>query len=263
MSDKKIEEKSDTKKVEIKNEVEVKNAETTKKDEVKNEDKKVNSKKEKSDDEEEYDDSDASDGDEKVIKPRIKLKKKPKTIAKKTKVTKKKTKKEEDEDEKPKNNRYIKVGRPKLNHSNFFLTINTNKICNGYSKVYMDWEDKLRLSIDQTFANPLNKLVTIMETNSDIKKVIEFSPAWFESVDMSFVTEIGPSTNTLHAHVAFHVRHRTKIHINLGFIKLSINNALGKDFYTNPNMSCMVSVVVTRLASETLEDYMMKNVDKL
>lgn len=98
-------------------------------------------------------------------------------------------------------------GTPRVKHSAFFITINTNKgggQCDS-GKLAQEFDDLLDelFGVEKNFYDIIKFLVPGHTVNKNIK-----------DVDNMYVTEVGQIMGRVHGHVLSQIRHTSRIHIN-------------------------------------------------
>lgn len=142
-----------------------------------------------------------------------------------------------------------KKPQKRLNHSNWFLTINTNK-------QFKDPDNPEMLAFVNKFYEVMGK---IFEGNN-VKKYIKikedgvkFTPDKFREIDVQYTVERGSNNGQIHAHVLVAVSHRTQITLDFTAIKEKV-----KEEMELPNIYFLSKLF--RNASHNLEDYINKDV---
>lgn len=149
-----------------------------------------------------------------------------------------KTTKRDKEDKKKQND---------LRHSNYWITINTNKRFTGYEEDYQEFVDKFRAVIEEIFDKDLKRYVKINKPDH------AYNTQYFKDVSSEAVIEKGGKNNTIHAHIMVKFAHRTSITLDYGDIRNKVMNEMGLD-------SLFMSNKLFRRADDNLERYLYKDV---
>ena len=121
----------------------------------------------------------------------------------------------------------VKKQKKRLRHSNYLITINTNKS-------FIDREDpalhalteKLRACIDKTFNNSnLGKYVTFKD------KSHTWSKEWIKRCNTNTVIEIGKQKGFLHAHLTMRIAHWSCVQLDFDAIRNDMKKTLGNGMF--------------------------------
>lgn len=103
----------------------------------------------------------------------------------------------------------------KLRHSNYLITINTNKRYTGFEEHFNAKEVELQNAIEAIFNDTSNlvKIVTFKDTTHN------FTRKHIKNINVDYALELAPNTSTLHAHVALYISHYSSIKIDYALMK--------------------------------------------
>lgn len=138
----------------------------------------------------------------------------------------------------------------RIKNSSFLITINPNKpmaltadIIN--EPLFADLQVLLSDLFDDR--NIVNYILILSEGD-------KFDLNNFVSINIDRVIEYGHDNHNIHSHTLVNIRHRTKVLIDIGKMRIKIGNALGLDhFYFN----CKVVIP----GMQNAKDYIYKDVD--
>jgi hypothetical protein len=108
----------------------------------------------------------------------------------------------------------------KLNHSQFLITIQTNK---DYNSCPENFIDKFRSVIKEVFYTDQG-FVNIM---SDLNNKDGINPKTIESIELTYTIEKGDLQNRVHSHIFYNITHRTKLKVDKVALTKEINEKLG------------------------------------
>ena len=103
----------------------------------------------------------------------------------------------------------------KSRRSNYFITINTNQ--KGFNKLSEEYEifvEKFKKSLNEIYNN-LENYVTIKEKNDSYDDNVR-------KIDIQSAVELGPKTNSIHAHINISFLHTTRLMLDFDKIKQHI-----------------------------------------
>lgn len=147
--------------------------------------------------------------------------------------------------DKPKTKEQQKIKQ--LRHSNFFITINTNKRYTGNEEDYEEFIEKFKNSIDNQFTN--DNIVNLIKVQNEEH---ELSEKYIKNIDIQSAIELGPTTGTIHSHILVKIAHYTNVRLEYQYFKEQIMKDMGlKNIFMN--------VKLYRNANDTLERYLFKN----
>ena len=133
---------------------------------------------------------------------------------------------------------------PKARWSNFLITVNTNKRHQNKDPEFRAQEKKLRETMDTLLEDAnLRRLIVIDGPGDSYDKSIA-------TINIDGMTEIAPTTSTLHIHVLVSIHHRTKLKLDYEALKRDICAALGP---------CYVYNRVYSSAETNVRDYVYKS----
>lgn len=138
--------------------------------------------------------------------------------------------------------------KPRLHHSNYYITINTNQRFLGTEEEYEPFIEKFQNTIDK-----------VLMSDSGLRQIIKFkdneasfTTQFIDSINPEGVVEKSPNNNTIHAHILLKINHRTLITLDYDKIKKEIQEDMGlKNVYLH--------VKLYRNPTDQLEDYLKKN----
>lgn len=138
----------------------------------------------------------------------------------------------------------------RLKHSNFIITINTNKKVGVHSKEAEELAERLEI-IGEEVLKELN-------ANGFGFKYLDgqgsWTPQWIKSVETEGTTEIGPKTGFLHLHMMVLLEHWTKVQVDTKELKEYFSEAWGSPVYVNVEY-----FMEADRAREVLRAYIRKN----
>lgn len=147
--------------------------------------------------------------------------------------------------DKPKTKEEQKVKQ--LRHSNFFITINTNKRFTGNEEDYEEFIEKFKNSIDNQFTN--DNIVNLIKVQNEEH---ELSEKYIKNIDIQSAIELGPATGTVHSHILVKIAHYTNVRLEYQHFKETIMKDMGlKNIFMN--------IKLYRNAGDRLETYLNKN----
>lgn len=138
----------------------------------------------------------------------------------------------------------------RLRHSNFYITLNTNKcFSDRKSPELLKMSEKLTQALESTLGE------------SELPSYVQFrdpehrwSKQWVKSVRSQSVIEVGGKKHCLHSHSLVCIAHYSNVHLKLPELKACFKNALDlENLYLN--------VQVYRSAHDNLERYLNKKVN--
>lgn len=143
------------------------------------------------------------------------------------------------------------IGNPKkLKHSNFYLTMNTNKP--------MDISKESDVAIIHRFEESIHDIFSHVPNYINIMGEGGYDNETFKDINVQFCTELGPKTLLLHTHLVILVSHYTAIRLDYKKLRVLVCEANGlNNIYMN-NIVIRGSNNLSRL-----EDYLTKNMHVL
>lgn len=134
-----------------------------------------------------------------------------------------------------------------LKHSNYYLTLNTNKQFNPHDEELEPYVDKFEKCISEIFqGNNIKKYIIIQNDDS-------FSKDKFKEISTEAVIELGKAKPTVHCHALVKIAHRSKVKLDYE----KIRNKVIKDMELE---NCYLKANLFRNAGDTLEKYLNKDV---
>lgn len=132
----------------------------------------------------------------------------------------------------------------KLAHSNFLLTINTQRVYD---------EGTPQLTEDRAlFEKIIEKFLHNIENYLKIKEDgVSFSKKYFEDIRADYVVELGTKQRRLHTHIMLMIAHRTKIHLDENAIREYFKKELNVD-------SLYYNRKVFYSSEQNIQDYLKK-----
>lgn len=120
----------------------------------------------------------------------------------------------------------VRSKRKKLAHSNFFITINTNK-----SFQTQDEAQPMTSKLEQVLDKVLAKVADYIIIEEPGKESIE--PGMIKAINIDGVAEIGPRSFQPHAHVMIAISHYTKLKLDYKQLKEDVKTEMGieEDIY--------------------------------
>ncbi len=122
-----------------------------------------------------------------------------------------------------------KTPKPHLRHSNYFITLSTQKRLDKDSENYLEIEDKYRQGINEIFNsnNLLQKYITFKDSKA------EYNNFFIKEVKVINRIEIDPTSNILHSHHAILIAHRSLIMLNTSLLKSNLKTLINSIFNNN------------------------------
>ncbi len=134
-----------------------------------------------------------------------------------------------------------------LKHSNYYLTLNTNKQFLPSDEDLCPFIDKFETCISEIFqGNNIKKFIVIKNDDT-------FSKEKFKEISTEAVIELGNKKPTVHAHCLVKIAHRSKV----GLDYEGIRNKVIQDMELE---NCYLKATLYRNASDNLEKYLNKDV---
>lgn len=147
----------------------------------------------------------------------------------------------------------VKKKRKVLRHSNYFITINTNK---GFI-LQSDAEPltrELKTVIDRMMVNVLD-YISCEELDAS-GQPLQLDDTLIKGIKIQAVAEIGEKSYQPHAHIMIAISHYTKVKVDYAKLKNDVKEGLGiqEDIYFNSKLY--------RDANAEIADYMAKTIRK-
>ena len=139
----------------------------------------------------------------------------------------------------------VKTKKRQLRHSNYFITINTNKRFTGHEPHFNRRTREFEKAITDTFADEVGDIVVFKEGG----------PADIKSINLEYGIELGDELGCLHVHLTLKISHYAKLKLDYAAIRAKMLEKLpfleGKPVHMSNRLY--------RDAGGTLRDYMNKN----
>lgn len=135
--------------------------------------------------------------------------------------------------------------KDKIRHSNFYLTINSNKPIDMNDENDKLIVDRFENSLVEIFNKPENFIKIVSEGN--------YTMDYFRKLDVQIATELGPNTRLLHTHIIILITHGTKVRLDYEKIR---NLVCGLNDLDNIYMN---NIIIRGNNIDRLEDYLHKN----
>ena len=127
-----------------------------------------------------------------------------------------------------------KTLKPHLRHSNYFLTISTQKRLDPDSQEFVEIAKKYQQGIEQIFSTdkdspnyfPLH-YITFKDSTS------AWNSNFIKGFHIDHGIELGPTTNVLHSHHAIFIPHRSLIAINIQKLRNDVKTMINSLFSDN------------------------------
>lgn len=138
---------------------------------------------------------------------------------------------------------------PKLKHSMFLVTVNTNTIVDPQDPWFSTFKDRFRRALDDIYSQP-QKFVSFKEEGKD------WDEKYIKKYKREGYLEIGSQHHKLHSHHIILISHYTKIHLSRPAIVQAINAALG---YQNKSVHVNIRWIRYKVSDEiNVKEYVKK-----
>ena len=116
--------------------------------------------------------------------------------------------------------------RKRLNHSNFFVTLNTNQKWNGNEEGFEMYVQKFRNAIDKIFGHQnIEKFVKWKSNITNYGEKVAWNNKTIKKIEIQKAIE--NSDSGLHAHILIGIAHYSKLHLDYNSISSSLAHEMG------------------------------------
>jgi len=144
-----------------------------------------------------------------------------------------------------------------LRHSNFFITINSNKSVNKLTQEQQEAEiTRFEEVIDKLYNQELRNMITLTSTKTEGSMVGVELMDRIVKAKVEYVVEIGPSKGLIHSHGLFALSHRA---LN---VKINIPKLRDEFLPTELGYYCYLDIKVYSDATASLQEYIQKTSDR-
>lgn len=141
------------------------------------------------------------------------------------------------------------TGKERLKHSNFYVTINTNKQFDAHEEGLRPFVNQFKQVVNEIFGGEnIKNYMKIKEPEHD------FSTDYFHSISSKAVIECGEKNRTIHCHAFVKVAHWYPVSLDYDKIHAKVVNAMGLG-----NIHMKMSLYCN--AGDTLASYLYKDVE--